>query len=594
MLKQNISIDGASFQTHKFNTLFGTATVTIIITFLLLLSDTIIVGHFVGPMGVVGISVVTPILSAGVFLAEIVGGGTAYVYSRCIGEFKKDEADRVFGQGIITVVVITCLMALAFMLFSDTYFNYMGLSDAARIEVENYWAFEKYVILIYPIHYLLSETVYMNGDELICNISNFVLIFGNIGFSVIFCALLGTKGASLGTFLGTFLCTAIFGIHFLRKSNTIKAVFSFKKQILAETIFLSITDAMPYLCWGLLDFFLNKIIISRYTDAYIPILTMVINFLEVTMIFDGVGEAMAPLAEVYMGEENYSGEKSLAKHGLRVAVVEGIVLFELVFILAPLVPALYGLTDPLLVPYAEMAIRIFAFSMPFASLLFFFTSQFRIVRKIKLSVYETLCAQFILIVAFTLIFSDKFGLSGIWASFAISYAATLLIFGVGVFLKFGKSSFPWLCPKDEGVWLNCSFILSRQNVIAACEKLDEFMRINRVPEAIRMKADLILEETGILTYENNKFKESFAEYTVNIREESLYIITRDTAELDDLTQTRGQIDDVQKYMIEKIMSRLQNKQYLTTAGFNRCYYRIPFVKEGQKAADEQCELNGKI
>ena len=77
-----------------------------IISFLVLLADTVIVGHFVGAAGVAGINIVAPVFVLGAFLAQVAGTGTAYVYSRCIGEFRKDEANRVFGQGIITAAVL--------------------------------------------------------------------------------------------------------------------------------------------------------------------------------------------------------------------------------------------------------------------------------------------------------------------------------------------------------------------------------------------------------------------------------------------------------------------------------------------------------
>ena len=55
---------------------------------------------------------------------------------------------------------------------------------------------------------------------------------------------------------------------------------------------------------------------------------MVINFLEVALVFDGIGEAMAPLAEMYMGEENYCGEKEVAGYGFRIAVLEGLLMLN--------------------------------------------------------------------------------------------------------------------------------------------------------------------------------------------------------------------------------------------------------------------------
>ena len=573
---KSISLDGTSFSKNRFYSLLGAATVSTAVSFLVLLADTFIVGHFVGAIGVSAINIVAPVLSVSAFVSQIFGTGTAYVYSRLIGEFKRDEANSVFGQGVVTVAAVTVLQLLIFFLLWKPYLDYMGLSGAVRIEAENYWRFEQYVLLLYPANYLLSDTVYMDGDKLVSNVANIALISCNVILSIVFCSLMGTAGASLGGMIGTLLCTLILCVHFLRKSNTIYARISFRWAVLKETVSLSITDATPYLCWGALDFCLNKMVISRYTDAYVPVLTMVINILETTLLFDGIGEAMAPLAELYMGENNYVGEKELAKYGLRIAVVEGVLALELLFIFAPVVPSLYGVASADIVPASVAAVRILALSLPLSAILFFFTSQFRIVRKTTLSVIITFAAQFLLVLLFAVLLIDRAGLKGIWYAFILGYTAAILLSGIAIFCINKKSQFPWLCPEDREHYLNCSFILSRENVMTACQKFTEFMQEHNVPKPTQLRANLILEETGTLAFHDNKLRESIAEYTVGIQPDGVYIVTRDTGDISDITQTDGNLDDVQAYVVGKLMQETSDKQYLISASFNRCYYRIPY------------------
>ena len=576
MTGKSISLDGSSFRGNRFFVLFGTATIEMVVSFLVTITDTVIVGHYVGAAGVSGVNIIAPLFAVISFIAEVNGTGTAFAYGRLIGEFRKDEADRVLGQGILTAAAVTAISLIAFFFLFSPYLDSMQLSAEVRTEAENYWKYEQYVLVLYPFCFLLTDLVYMEGDELLSNLSNIALIGGNVVFSIILCRRYGTAGASLGSLLGTSLCVLILCVHFLKKSNTLRPVLSFRYQVLREVITLSVTDSLPYLCWGLLDVCLIRLIVSRFSDAGLPILAMVINMLELTLIFDGIGEAMEPVAEIYMGEKNYSGESGLAGIGFRIAIAEGFLALELMFILAPIIPPMYGITDPELLSAAQSAVRTVSLALPFSSVLFLFSSQYRLIRKVSLSVVMTVCGQFLFVMIFAVLLTERMGIAGIWSSFSLSYLTVMILFGIFIFLRYRKLSFPWLCPEDETPYLNCSFILSRQNVIDACDRFTEFMKEHNVPEPVCLRARLIIEETGTLAFENNRTRESIAEYTVGITSDSVTVITRDTGRLSDMTQTDGDMDTLQEYVVGRLLSETADKQYLASAGFNRCYYEIPF------------------
>lgn len=576
MTGKSISLDGSSFLMHEFNTLFGTATVTAVVSFIVLLADTFIVGHFVGSTAVSAINIISPVISVSAFIGQLTTIGISQICERLTGEFNRDGANRVFGHGIIVASSVTLLMFIVISAFSDSYIEYMKLSDAVRTEVDNYWKYEKFVVLLYPINFLLTEIVFVDGDDLLCNISNTVRVLGNIFLSIILTGIMGTSGASLGSFIGTFLCTLILCIHFFRKTCSFHPVFSFSFSTLKKAFSISIVDAMPCLCWGLLDFYLNKLIIDYFSETYIPILSMITSILEITILFDGVGEAMGPLAEIYMGEKNYAGEIRVADYGLKIALVEGLLTFELMFILAPVLPPLYGVYDPSLSNEARAAIQIMSLSLPFDALLFFFTSQYKIVRHIKLASVITVFGQFITIILFSVTLSKSVGINGIWLSFVLGYAVTFITFGVIVFLRKGLR-FPWLCPIDECPYLNCSFILSRENVITACKHFTELMNEYHVPYATQNLVNLVIEETGVLSFENNIAAECVAEYTVRIETDSVTVITRDTCRLLDIMQTKGTLENIQKFVVEKLMNSIDDKQYLASSSYNRSCYRIPYI-----------------
>ncbi len=565
---KNVSLDGTSFLKNRFFAIFGPSTFYMIANYVVLLADTLIVANFVGSTAVSAISILLPLVQLSISLAQVSVVGAAWLYARQIGKFRKDAANRIFGQGLIVVAFIAVLQLAIFTFLKDPYIDYMGISDAVRVEVENYWKYEKFMLILYPLSSLLIETVHFDSDHLTSTLAKFVQICCSTFLSFALASKMGTAGASLGNFIGISLALLICLTHFFKKSNTLHPVLFFNWRMLRKTVTLASTDAMPHICWALLNLCLNKMILSQYSDAYLPVLAVLINILEITLIFDSVVEDMSPIAEIYMGEKNYIGERELAEYGLRVTIVEGFLALELLFILAPIVPPLYGISSPEIASVCVSAIRILSLSLPFTAIIFFFAAQFRIVRKTGISVLLLFIAQFVSPIFFALVLSNRFGFKGIWYSFIIGYVVTIVLAILYILIVYGKSKFPWLCPDNVNSYLNISFILSKKTVIEACDLIDAFLKENNVPESIQHKARKVFEETGMLIFNDNRLSESVAEFTIGIESNGVYLITRDTGKQRDITQEEGEVG--------KLLSTIEDKHYLTSTGFNRYLYRLPY------------------
>ena len=123
-MKQN---NKKTFCSGKFNTLLLTASVSMGIEYLLLLSDTIIIGNIFGEEAIVASNLVSPLFSVAVFLSSMISIGTSMLYSYEMGKFQKERADCLFGQGVLAAVICGIVLFLLALFGENIYFSYMKL-----------------------------------------------------------------------------------------------------------------------------------------------------------------------------------------------------------------------------------------------------------------------------------------------------------------------------------------------------------------------------------------------------------------------------------------------------------------------------------
>lgn len=565
----------ASLAKAKFGSLLFSATLTMIVVYLMLLSDTLIVGNIVGENGIAAINIVTPLYSAANFVAGLIGMGTAYLYCRAMGEFQKERACGIFSQSIMLALASGVGMFLLMLVLKDRYLNYLNISGAIRDEVDAYWKYEKIVILLVPVNYLMIEMVYCDGDELISILGNAIMVVGNIAQSVFLCLKMGIAGASLGTAIGMALATLTLCLHFVRKSNTMHFRWHFSFRDILEMNRLALTDAVVYICWSVLGIFLNKLVISRFGESYLPVLTVILGIYEFSLVFDGIGEAVSPLGEVYLGEKNYENEKILLRYAFGVCIVEGISVMLLLLFAAPVIPRLYDITSQELIPLCVTAVRIMAFLMPFSAITYLMTSQYLLVRKIALAALFAMAHSLLFAALFCKALSSVFGINGICFGLVLSPISTLATFSAYVCVRYGKKKFPWLLEDNEFPTLNHSFPLTKDGMMEMRSMAEKFLRKHSVDDQTVFRIMLLIEECGLATIAENSGRKVIAEYSIMLTEDGVRLTLRDNGKIFDITNTDTEIRDISSYVVSSLMQKSEYRQYLTTVSFNRSVLHVP-------------------
>ena len=572
------------FCEKKFRSMLISGTFTKAVMYLMLLSDSIIAGFFIGESGVAGINAITPVTAVVTFFGDLVSTGVGIVFTREVGAMRKRRADEIYGQGLIVSIGIGLISALLIFAFQNVYFSVSGITGDTLERALQYYKFLPVNAFLTIVIFYLEQMVYSDGDELCNNICYGFQIGGNIVCSVILTKYLGMTGIILGSVIGNGLGILTCVWHFFRKKNTLHFVWHLSFKDFLQTSKYSIVDSSVYICWGLMDFVMIGFISRSYGDTGLVALAVVVSLIEFGVVMDGVGMAMQPLIGTYFGEKNHKLIKRVMRSGIKAAVLEGAVATIIIMIFAKQFCGLFGVTEGDSLSAAMTAIRIVSLGFIFCSTVSLTTSYYMLIDRIGMATCIACLQNGLLYVLLPILGSLIFGMNGMWAGFVIAPILTLICAFSFVYLRFGKENFPFILKDMDSEIVVTDDKLTQESAGKLSGQVKDALlsRGYRKEEAVR--AALFTEEICLTVLEQNgrAKKPVLIEFSLFFEEDSVLIIERDSGKLFDITDPDLHIEGLSSMILSGLMESQKEKAYLVTTGYNRNMIRF---RREEKAAE---------
>ena len=564
------------FCEKKFNSMLISGTFTKAVMYLMLLSDSIIAGYFVGASGVAGINAITPVTAIVTFFGDLVSTGVGIAYTREIGAMRKHRADEIYGQGLIISIGMGLLSAFLIFAIQNAYFNVSGVSGDILENALQYYRFIPINAFLTIVIFYLEQMVYSDGDELCNNICYGFQIGGNVVCSIILAKYLGMAGIILGSIIGNSLGILTCIWHYFRKKNTLHFVWHLSFKDFLMTSRFSIVDSSVYVCWGLMDYVMIGFVSSVYGASGLITLAVVVSLIEFGVVMDGVGMAMQPLIGTYFGEKNHQLIKRVTKSGIKAAIVEGLVATILIWIFAKQFCALFGITEGDALSPTITALRIVSLGFVFCSLVSLTTSYYMLIDRIGMATMIACFQNGLLYILLPILGSFIFGFNGMWAGFVAATIMTLAVAMIFVYLRFGKENFPFLLKDMKSEIIVMDDTLTNENVSKLSKNVGSCIESHGFLKAEANRAALFVEEISLTILEKNVNAREpiLVEISLFFETDSILIIERDSGELFDLTDPNLHVDGLSSYVLSGLMEAQKDKTYLVTTGYNRNMIRF--------------------
>ena len=428
MYERNYNLLRSKFKEFFLPTLFTSMAGNIC-----LFVDGLIVSFLIGASNLAPIQIVAPVITFVNLIYWMIGLGGSVLCSVSKAEFDDETSNSYFSVSIISLISIGVLIAILGMLFSGNIAQFLCISQPELApDVTSY--FIALIIGMPFLCYMMSLSYFIRADGIPSLPFRAILVANivNICFDIIYIKVfgMGLSGAALATSTGYLVGSILISYYFFKKERTLEFIklkvnsfFNFLKKIVTSGFSSASTQLYLTLKLLVINFLIGLFIGKSGVVAF----GICYNSLFILYIFlIGTAQTMSPIVSVYYKEEDYSGVNFIVKRALKIVMVSSLALSVLLIVYPQALLILYSVKNPADVPVVLNALRIFAISYVGTAITFLYTFYAQAIQKNQLSTIISLLEGFVLPIAAAVILAHAIGGNGIWISFAIAEALTIL------------------------------------------------------------------------------------------------------------------------------------------------------------------------
>lgn len=427
MYERNHDLINSKFKDFFFPTLLTSMAGNICIVV-----DSILVSFFIGVANLSAIQLVSPLVTFVNLIYWMIGLGGSILCSVSKAEFDEESSNSYFSVSISSLCILGIIITIGGLIFSKDIVGILCRSQQLLPMVSSF-----YTVLLFEIPflcYVMSVSYFVRVDGM-PNLAFRTILLANIVnlcFDIIFLGVLkmGISGAALATVVGYAVGSIYISTYFFKSERTLKFIKLKVKPFinkLKEICKSGFPSSSTQLYFTIKIYVYNLLITYAIGEAGIAAFSICDNSTFILYMFlIGASQTMSSLVSVYFKEEDYSSVSYIVKKSLRFALISSIA-FSLIIIICPNVMLmLYSVKDPAFVPTVLYALRIFAISFVGIAITFLFTFYSQAIQKNSVSSIVSLLEGLIFPCVSAVILLSIFGGDGIWISFAVAEAATIL------------------------------------------------------------------------------------------------------------------------------------------------------------------------
>jgi Na+-driven multidrug efflux pump len=564
-----------TFAGTKFQSVFRVSVIFALVQDVTVLTDSYISARTVGPEALAAISLITPFYTMSVFISYLIAIGTQLLCAYAIGRRDRKKLSEYFSEGLILCVFTGTVLTVLFYALTPSLPSLLHVTGRTKEIMMEYYSYMRLMPAVQSLSSFLFCLIIADGSEKLCTWAAGVQLITNIVTSYLFCDRIGMAGISLGSVVSTAVMIVILCLHFLNPHNQLKFCRYLNPNDILPMFKYSINDSLLYLYLALLQSILNQFILYRYSSRELIVFSLVMNTAGfMNAAYDGFGNALESIVNVYRGENNVHGIKKTMEEGVKTAVLFGAAIMILLMAVADYLPGIFGIQDAVLAAEAVKAVRIYCLCSIVCAVMVLFTSYYNCIQRLKIATLINILYLLILPAGFGILFGTLFSLSGIWTGMVAGMFLSVFISFFLVRFYSDGATVPLLQNKaDLQSQVSYDAPETEEGIIEITEKTDRDLTARGVDRQKIIQAMMLTEETEITAISHNGKKNGIIECTL-IPGEQLTLILRDSGNYSNATDEDSTLSSVGNYFSLRIIALQEDKSFFITSGYNRTVFRF--------------------
>jgi putative MATE family efflux protein len=394
--------------------------------------DTIFIGHYVGPLGIAGLSIVFPIQMLSIGIGQMTGMGGASLVSRLIGAGNVPRAERTIGNAITANIVLSVTLMVAGLVNPDFWLRLMGSSVTILPYARDYMTIILIGMFFMTFAMALNNLIRAEGNARIPMTGMIIGAVLNIILDAVFIIPLdmGVKGAALATVIAQLISVLYFmnyyfsGKSFLKiHSRNLIVEWNILKAILA----IGIASFARMLAGSLSAIFVNRMLVI-YGGDYAVSAFGIINRIMMFAIMPGIviGGGLQPILGFNYGAKRYNRALQVIKIAMVAATACCVVVFMVLYFVPEPFIRIFT-TDNELIALSSYAAKRLFLALYLIGFMMVGSLVFQSVGKATQSFVTAIARPFLFLIPMIFILPRFLQLDGVWLAFPIADALTFLL-----------------------------------------------------------------------------------------------------------------------------------------------------------------------
>lgn len=329
--------------------------------------DGLFVARGVGEYAMSAVNLAVPFMNAMFSIALLFAVGTSTIIAIYLGEGKGENANSLFTQNAVLLLVLGVVMSVLVIVFLEPFALLLGAEEMTLPYVKDYLLGLAPFAFCFMVSYNMEILVKTDGHPRVALLTVIIGCLVNcvLDYVAIFILDWGIFGAAVATGVSQLLTVVLYLRHFMSKRSTFHFTrFRFDFSIYRRLLPIGVSDSLTELCNGVMIFLFNHTILRCIGERGLVSYTIIayVNTLIINTVM-GISQGAQPLVSFQYGRKDSLNCRKLLRYGLISAAAVAVVCFTVLWIFAPqLVQAFLGLEDLALNSYSVKVFRNYSFS----------------------------------------------------------------------------------------------------------------------------------------------------------------------------------------------------------------------------------------
>ncbi|MFC2006873.1 MATE family efflux transporter [Chloroflexota bacterium] len=394
--------------------------------------DTIFIGHYVGPLGIAGISIVLPVQMLSIGIGHMTGMGGASLISRLIGARNIPRAERALGNAFTSTIMLSAVIMIVGLANVDFWLRLMGSSETVLPYARDYMTIILIGTFFRTSAMTLNGLIRAEGNARVPMTGMIIGALLNIILDAIFIIPLGMgiKGAALATVVAQLVSVLYLISYYLAEKSFLKVHLGnlvLELNILKEILAIGIASFARTIASSLSIIFVNRMLVVYGGDFAVSAFG-IIGRIMMFAIMPGVviGQGLQPILGFNYGAQRYDRVSKVIKIAMVAATAWCVIAFvALYFFPEPFIRIFT--TDSKLIALGSYAAKRVWLALYLVGFMMVGSLIFQSIGKATQSFITAVARSALFLIPLVLILPYYWQLDGVWLAFPITDALTSLL-----------------------------------------------------------------------------------------------------------------------------------------------------------------------